>query len=517
MARPALRIRIIPKFPARIQGSDGIGVTRSGGVVTIAQDWSAIQDAPDGYDSSTYTALLQNGDGEFAKAVLGPGASASIATNAEMQAGTTGKLADAAKVKANAEYADFTQSGTGAVVRSIRAKLRDSVSVKDFGAVGNNIADDTAAIQAALDTGRAVYFPNGVYKTTSSLIGKAGNAMFGEGPNSSRISSTHAGRVVSFEDVDTFGVFIKDLELGAAGSGIGLYVATTLELSAHIHLENVRFFNLQYGTYGIDTYGMFDSLLSKVDFLQCSVWGFHLSGSCNTLVGCTFRVCGWGIYQEALSGFSIGGATIFGGVFIQNTFDVVIGGTTIRPLIFNSVWFEQTVNSTMGRVTSGEANFVALAFNNCLFQPAATATGNGIIDAYDYKGTVTFEGCSVFSSPYALATLPDATTVGLTDTNVTFARRGCYVVDSGGVVTPLYDFAVGAPSTRLFSPLSIGTDSPAASALLDLSSTTKGLLPPRMTSTQRDAISSPANGLTIYNSSTDKLQVRAAGAWVDLH
>jgi len=63
----------------------------------------------------------------------------------------------------------------------------------------------------------------------------------------------------------------------------------------------------------------------------------------------------------------------------------------------------------------------------------------------------------------------------------------------------------------------IGTSSPSAAARLDVSSTTSGFLPPRMTTAQRDAISSPPNGLMLYNTSTDKLQVRAAGAWVDLH
>lgn len=57
----------------------------------------------------------------------------------------------------------------------------------------------------------------------------------------------------------------------------------------------------------------------------------------------------------------------------------------------------------------------------------------------------------------------------------------------------------------------------AASAALDVVSTTQGFLPPRMTSTQRDAISSPAEGLQIFNTTTSKLQVRAGGAWVDLH
>ncbi|MCH2045991.1 MAG: hypothetical protein MK212_17885, partial [Saprospiraceae bacterium] len=45
-----------------------------------------------------------------------------------------------------------------------------------------------------------------------------------------------------------------------------------------------------------------------------------------------------------------------------------------------------------------------------------------------------------------------------------------------------------------------GTD-PDASAILDIKSTTQGLLIPRMTSTQRDAIGTPATSLMIYNTS----------------
>ena len=49
----------------------------------------------------------------------------------------------------------------------------------------------------------------------------------------------------------------------------------------------------------------------------------------------------------------------------------------------------------------------------------------------------------------------------------------------------------------------IGTNAPNASALLDITSTNKGLLPPRLSAAQMNAIVSPANGLFIYNTTID--------------
>lgn len=80
--------------------------------------------------------------------------------------------------------------------------------------------------------------------------------------------------------------------------------------------------------------------------------------------------------------------------------------------------------------------------------------------------------------------------------------------------------AFGTPVSRLNITtdgiVAIATTSPSASAQLDVSSTTRGFLPPRMTTTQRDAISSPAAGLVIYNTTTSKLQVYTT-SWTDLH
>lgn len=62
--------------------------------------------------------------------------------------------------------------------------------------------------------------------------------------------------------------------------------------------------------------------------------------------------------------------------------------------------------------------------------------------------------------------------------------------------------------------IGVGTNTPNASAALDITSTTQGLLMPRMTSTERNAIASPANGLVVYQTNnTPGLYCYVNGAW----
>jgi len=71
-----------------------------------------------------------------------------------------------------------------------------------------------------------------------------------------------------------------------------------------------------------------------------------------------------------------------------------------------------------------------------------------------------------------------------------------------------------------YAQVGIGTTTPDASSALDITSTTKGLLPPRMTTAERDAISSAAKGLIVFNTTLNTLQINEGDAatanWISL-
>jgi hypothetical protein len=93
-----------------------------------------------------------------------------------LNVGDVVKFSTATPVATNsmdAANVSYTPAGVDAVTTNVQAKLRESVSVQDFGAVGDGTTDDTTAIQNALDslsaTGGVVYAPEGQYRLTAKI------------------------------------------------------------------------------------------------------------------------------------------------------------------------------------------------------------------------------------------------------------------------------------------------------------------------------------------------------------
>lgn len=163
----------------------------------------------------------------------------------------------------------FQQAGSGAIERSAQDKMRDTVSVKDFGAVGDDATDDTAAFSAAIAYANArlpenvplgisqattINIPAGRYKITNSLtkITQNGGVIFkGEGPASELVISATG---VVFEanpnalhpgDYDVVQTGLSDLSIIYPSTPNANAVLFRSVTSQHNFLRNIKFRNVQ--------------------------------------------------------------------------------------------------------------------------------------------------------------------------------------------------------------------------------------------------------------------------------
>ena len=175
-----------------------------------------------------------------------------IKTSTDVQIGSYDNIN--ASSYGDAEQISYVPPFTGSVATNVEAKLAQTVSVKDFGATGNGVTDDTAAIQAALTAAERVYFPtpaisylvssidipanrtlvtDGVSTKFQQVTGTAvGTRVFYVmGPNVTIGDMTVQGNIATDTDEQNHAIFIN-----SGTAGVNLY---------NIRVGNIRGINLR--------------------------------------------------------------------------------------------------------------------------------------------------------------------------------------------------------------------------------------------------------------------------------
>lgn len=146
--------------------------------------------------------------------------------------------------------------------------------------------------------------------------------------------------------------------------------------------------------------------------------------------------------------------------------------------------------------TTGNNNFMA-----------GYHTGNLIVDGNSSDNVV----LAAHGTADAVTTMNKCTMIG-NEIVPSDSLTNAIAIGYGASVTASNTMMLGGTGSNKVSVV-IGATSANAASVLQADSTTQGFLPPRMTTAQRDAISSPPEGLVIYNTTTSKLNVKGASAW----
>ena len=193
-----------------------------------------------------------------------------------------------------------------------------------------------------------------------------------------------------------------------------------------------------------------------------------------------------------------------------------IGTTDNQPLRFRVNNTEQILLNANGNIT-----FSGLVTGSSSIIGQSFITSSGGIAT---QQKIVLKGGTVGTSYYGLATASNQTSAATSSQihgGYSFILDGAQWYSGVGLnffTTPGPDMTSIIPieRMRISSNGNVGIGTTAnATALLDVTSTTKGVLLPRLTTTQRDAITSPATGLTVYNTTTNTNDTYLGGAWVN--
>lgn len=282
----------------------------------------------------------------------------------------------------SANLVNFLQSGTGGTSRTVQNKLYDIVSVKDYGAVGDGVTDDTTALNNAFaQVGKHVFIPKGTYLFTSNLAAPTCASITGEGELSTTLKASAAvTRAFDYDGVSNYPRRVTNFLIdGTATSGAtGLFFGRTASMACSMDRVQVKNFAGTNGV-GIRVCSILKSLITGCTTYGCTdglyVYDNLGDGNPTTLHfdSCVFTNSGrYAAYFRGGTGLLFTNCD-FESAHNEGIFMDTSGGSDILSVIFDSCWFEQN-NTALGTngyhfyaSSNGGSRTIRVVIKHCFF------------------------------------------------------------------------------------------------------------------------------------------------------
>ncbi|MAF98071.1 MAG: hypothetical protein CMH26_05485 [Micavibrio sp.] len=198
---------------------------------------------------------------------------------------------------------DFMAQGTGAATRLSSDKLADMISIKDFGAIGDGLTNDTNAIINALSAHDTIYIPPGEYLISSTIQIGAGKTIVGAGDSAILKCQSN-----SFNALELVADFIKLSGFRIEGGDIGIKLYGLLRPVVQLSITDITLIGPNIGVQ-LDGYDdtnkpCYWNNFSRILVEQPAQYGFHLtlSGNGDTPNANKFHACRVYSHGAAITG-----------------------------------------------------------------------------------------------------------------------------------------------------------------------------------------------------------------------
>jgi len=363
-------------------------------------------------------------------------------------------------------------------------------------------------------------------------------------PGACTINNTSYNTSILGRTIYTFGsAFGSSLTMTQASGGIRaltgeqlIYIQSGTNSGTISHYANLQIFGDQKISTGLTTFtNRYQILLNDYNdfaagFTYTNRWAIYQVGSSNTnyfngkiITGSSTTISTYQLDVTGTSRFT--GQSLITGSTTASSGSAV--GVTISPTLVASA------NSDKLNALSIQATFTNGGFTSVTNMPFSIVTAGAsdvhrigtttsyVNSTYNSDGT-TAQDYITHSSTGTSGKIYQFATGGSTTPGISFLSTNEMGISTNGTSLNISDCSSAFPGNRKVSFFrasgsvmiqNSGTFTEVTSAMLNVSSTTRGFLPPVMTTTQKNAIATPAAGLIVFDTTLAKLCVYSGSAW----